>query len=168
MRTVRSNVRTALATLLAAVGVCCVALGPAAAARTDVPFKARLSGTAGFTSATSVEFHGTGQATHLGRLTNAGIAVLGPPTGGCPDGAPGIAAVHTDAFTAANGDELVIRMVNLACPTGPTSFHGTGRWTVIGGTGRFADATGAGSNEGNADFSTNTFELTLRGTLSRP
>jgi hypothetical protein len=38
---------------------------------------------------------------------------------------------------------------------------------VIGGTGRFADVTGAGSDEGNADFATNTFELTLRGTLSR-
>jgi hypothetical protein len=163
-----SNVRGVLATLLAAVGVCLVALAPAAAARSDVPFKARLSGTATFTSPSSVEFHGAGQATHLGRFTNGGIAILGPPTDGCPDGAQGIPAVHTETLVAANGDELVIRMVNVACPTGPASFRGTGRWTVTGGTGRFAHVTGAGSNEGNADFATNTFELTLRGTLSRP
>jgi hypothetical protein len=162
----RSNVRGAFATLLAAVGVCC-ALAPGAAARSDVPFKARLSGTAVFTSPTSAEFHGTGQATHLGRITNGGVAVLGPPTDGCPNGVQGIPNVHTETLTAASGDELSIRMVNLACPTGPTSFHGTGRWTVIGGTGRFAGATGAGSDEGDADFATNTFELTLRGTLSR-
>jgi hypothetical protein len=156
-----------LATLLAAIGVCCVALGPSAVARSDVPFEARLSGTAAFTSPTSVEFHGTGQATHLGRFTNGGVAILGAPTDGCPDGAQGIPNVHIETLTAADGDELAIRMVNLACPTGPASFHGTGRWTVIGGTGRFADATGAGSAEGHADFATNTFEFTLRGALSR-
>jgi hypothetical protein len=167
MRAVTSHVRRALATLLAAIGLCCVALGPAAAARSDVPFKARLSGTALFTSPTSVQFDGTGQATHLGRFTNDGVALLGSPTDGCPDGAQGIPNVHTETLTAANGDELVIRMANLACPTGPANFHGTGTWTVVGGTGRFADTTGAGSDEGHADFATNTFELTLTGTLTR-
>ena len=168
MGAVRSNILGALATLLAAVGVCFVAPGPVAAADSDVPFEARLSGTATFTSPTSAEFQGAGTATHLGRVTNGGIAILGPPTDGCPDGAQGIPNVHTETLTAANGDELMIRMVNLACPTGPASFHGTGRWTVIGGTGRFVNVTGAGSIEGNADFATNTFELTLSGALSRP
>jgi hypothetical protein len=167
MRSVGSKVRGPLVSLLVAVGVCCVVLGPPAAARFDVPFKARLSGTATFTGPTSVAFDGAGNATHLGRFTNSGVAILGPPTDGCPDGAQGIPAVHTDTLTAANGDELEIRMVNVACPTGPTSFHGTGRWTVVGGTGRFAEVTGAGSDEGNADFATNTFQMTLSGRLSR-
>jgi hypothetical protein len=157
MGAVGSSVRGALATLLTAAG-----------AGSDVPFEARLSGTAAFTSPTSVEFHGTGQATQLGRFANRGTAILGLPADGCPDSAQGIPNVHTETFVAANGDELVIRMVNVACPTGPTSFHGTGRWTVIGGTGRFADVTGAGSNEGHAEFATNTFMLTLSGTLSKP
>ena len=105
MGPVRSSVHGALATLLAAIGVCCVAPGPAAA-RSDVPFKARFSGTAVFTSPTSVEFHGTGHATHLGRFTDGGVALLGLPTDGCPEGAQGIPAVHIETLTAANGDEL--------------------------------------------------------------
>jgi hypothetical protein len=166
MGAVRSNIRGALASLLVTVGVGVVAFGPVAGAESDMPFTARLSGAATFTSPTSVEFLGTGTATHLGRFTNDGTAILGPLTDGCPNGTQGIPNVHTETLIAANGDELVVRMVNLACPTGPTSFHGTGHWTVIDGTGRFAGVTGAGTDEGNADFATNTFELTLNGTLS--
>ncbi len=69
-----------------------------------MPFKARLSVTAAFSSATTVEFHGAGNATHLGPL--------------------GIPNMHTETLTAADGDELVIRMVNVGCPTGPFTFHG--------------------------------------------
>ena len=73
--------------------------------------------------------------------------------------------MHTETLTAANGDQLVIRMVNVACHTGPFTCHGTGRWTVLGGTGRFEGVTGEGTDEGDADFETNTFVLTLTGTL---
>jgi hypothetical protein len=166
MGAVRSIVRGALASLLVTVGVGVGAFGTVAGADSDVPFTARLSGTAAFTSPTSVEFLGTGTATQLGRFTNDGRAILGPLTDGCPNGTQGIPNVHTETLVAANGDELVVQMMNLACPTSPTSFHGTGHWTVIGGTGRFAGVTGAGTNEGNANFATNTFELTLNGTLS--
>jgi hypothetical protein len=68
-------------------------------------------------------------------------------------------------LTAANGDQLVIRMVDVACPTGSVTFHGTGRWTVVGGTGRFEGVTGEGTMDGDADFETDTFALTLTGTL---
>ena len=166
MGAVRSNIRGALASLVVTLGVGVVAFGPVAGADSDVPFTAHLSGSATFTSPTSVEFDGTGTAMHLGRFTNDGTAILGPLTDGCPNGAQGIPNVHTETLIAANGDELVVQMLNLACPTSPTSFHGTGHWTVIGGTGRFAGVTGAGTNEGHADFATNTFELRLDGTLS--
>ena len=138
-----------------------------AAAKGEVPFKARMTGSAAFTSLTTVEFHGMGQATHLGRFAASGVAVLGESTGICPGGIPNVPNVHTETLTAANGDELVIRMVNVGCPTGPYTFHGTGEWTVLGGTGRFRNATGQGTNEGNADFESNTFELALTGTLMR-
>jgi hypothetical protein len=144
-----------------------VALTPATAANGEVPFKARLSGTAAFTSPTTVEFRGGGVASHLGRFQNEGVAVLGPPTNSCPGGTPGIPNVHVETLTAANGDELVIRAVDVGCPTGPFTFHGTGRWTVLEGTGRFRDATGSGTLEGNADFETNTFEITVTGSLSK-
>jgi hypothetical protein len=167
MGTAGSRIRRTFAGLLIAVGGGVAALGPVAA-ESGTPFNARLTGTAAFTSPTSVEFDGTGTATYLGRFTNDGVAVLGPPTDGCPNGMQGIPNVHTETLIAADGDELVIRMIDLACPTSPTSFHGTGQWTVLGGTGRFTDVTGAGSIEGDADFATNTFDLTLTGTLSRP
>ena len=166
MKGTRSRVRNALATVLAIVGIGLVALGPPAAADPDVPFTARLTGTAMFTSATSVDFDGAGTATHLGLVSNDGQTILGPPTAGCPNGLSGFPNIHTETLTAADGDELVVRMINLACPTGPTSFHGTGHWTVVSGTGRFSGVTGAGTADGNADFATSTFEITLSGALS--
>lgn len=144
------------------------ALLPAAATGSDMPFTARLSGSAAFTSPTSVEFHGTGAATHLGKVVSAGMALLESPTEPCPGGFLGYPNVHTETLTAADGDQLVIRMVNVGCPTGPYTFHGTGHWSVVSGTGRFEGVTGVGTNEGNADFEVNTFELVLTGTLSRP
>lgn len=152
--------------LAAVVTLGLVALAPATAAKGQVPFKARLSGTAEFTSPTTVEFHGGGIASHMGRILNDGLAILESPTNSCPGGTPGIPNVHTETLTAANGDELVIRMVGVGCPTGPYTFHGTGHWTVLAGTGRFQGVTGQGTDEGNADFETNTFELSLTGTLS--
>ena len=151
--------------LAAALTVGLIALTSATASNGQVPFKALLSGTAAFASPTTVEFHGVGHATHLGRFVGSGVANLEPPTGSCPGGAPGIPNVHTETLTAANGDALVIRMVNVGCPTGPFTFHGTGHWTVLGGTGRFQGVTGHGVNEGDADFETTTFALSLTGTL---
>ena len=156
-----------LVALGAAVTLAVLALTPATAANGQLPFKARLSGTAVFTSPTTAEFDGAGHATHMGRIVGNGVAILDPPTGSCPGVAPGIPNVHTETLTAANGDELVIRLVNVGCPTGPFTFHGTGHWTVLSGTGRFQGVTGQGTNEGDADFETSTFKLILTGTLSK-
>jgi hypothetical protein len=135
MRFLNSNGATRLVMLLSAVlapGL--IALPSATASDGQVPFNARLSGSAAFTSPATVEFHGAGQATHLGRFVGSGVALLEAPTGRCPGGTSGIPNVHTETLTAANGDELVLRMVNVGCPTGPFTFHGTGHWTVVGGT----------------------------------
>jgi len=129
-----------------------------------VPFRALMTGSAAFTSATTVEFHTTGLATHLGNFVASGFADLFASTGNCPGG-PNIPNVHTETLTAANGDELVIQMQNVACPTGPYTYHGIGHWTIIGGTGRFQNITGRGTNEGHADFEIGTFEMAYTGTL---
>jgi hypothetical protein len=152
-----------LAAAAAALGL--VAPAPANAAIEGVPFRAQLSGTAAFTSPTTVEFQGGGQAMYLGQFVSDGVAILGAPTGTCPGDVPGIPNVHTETLTAADGDQLVIRMVNFACPTGPFTFHGTGHWTVPGGTGRFEGVTGEGTIEGDANFETSTFALTFTGML---
>lgn len=150
---------------LAAVAALGLVAPTPANAVSEVPFTAHVSGTAAFTSPTTVEFHGRGQAMYLGRFVSDGVAILDPPTATCPGGVLGIPNVHTETLTATDGSQLVIRMVNLACPTGTFSFHGTGHWTVVVGTGRFDGVTGEGTDEGDADFGTNTFALTLTGTL---
>jgi hypothetical protein len=113
-----------------------VAPTPANAVNDGVPFTARLSETAAFPDPTTAEFHGRGQATYLCRFVSGGVAILEPPTGTCPSGVPGIPNVHIETLTAASGDQLGIRMVNVACPTGPTTFHGTATGSCSGGSGR--------------------------------
>jgi hypothetical protein len=132
----------------------------------DVPFSASFSGTVAFTSQTTVAFDGAGQATHMGRSSNAGVTtVVGPPNpAGC------IPNLNTETLTAANGDRLVIQSNDLACPIGPTTLHGAGHWVVVDGTGRFAGATGSGSLDGVSSFgpglSAGTFQFTLTGSVS--
>jgi hypothetical protein len=102
----------------------------------------------------------------MGQVTGEGLLSLGEPTPGCPGGVLGVPNLNTETLTASNGDTLTIRMEDLACPTGPSSFHGTGRWTITGGTGSFEHATGQGTSDGGADFATGTFTFTLSGTLA--
>lgn len=166
MRLVGSNRSTRLVLLLAgAVAAGLVALVPAQAASHDVPITIRLSGTAAFTSPTTVQFDGGGEAGHMGRVVNHGVALIGAPVSGCRGGVLGLPNVHTETITAVNGDVLVLRMLNLACPTGPSTYHGTGTWTVIDGSGRFVGTTGEGTCDGHADFAAQTFECTLTGVI---
>jgi hypothetical protein len=90
--------------------------------------------------------------------------VSGPAS--CPRG---FANINIETLTAANGDTLVLTGDHdEACPTGPNAVHGTGDWTVTGGTGRFAGATGQGTFDGVADFNRGTFSFQLTGTISAP
>lgn len=139
-------------------------------AATMVPFDASFSGTAIPTDPlVTVQFSGTGIATHMGLITNGGVATVHPnPTPWPVPCAGGVANTHIEKLTAANGDELDIESHNVACPTGPSSFHGTGIWFVIGGTGRFSGASGAGTLDGRVDFSTGAFTILLTGQISAP
>jgi len=130
-----------------------------------VPFQGSYSGTAAFTSATTALLTGTGIASYLGRSTNENhITVSGPAS--CPSG---FANINIETLTAANGDTLVLTGDHdQACPTGPEAVHGIGDWTVTGGTGRFAGATGQGTFDGVADFNKGTFSFQLTGTISAP
>jgi hypothetical protein len=151
--------------LVGAVIAGLAALAPAQAADSGVPITIRLSGTAVYTSETTVQFDGAGTATHLGQVTDHGLAVLSAPVPGCPGGALGLPSDHIETITAANGDTLVLRLTSFACPSGPNSVRCSGTWIVIDGTGRFADASGSGRCEGGADFGSNTFAGTLTGTI---
>ena len=158
--------RHMLVVMLIAMGTIGIGANSASAAGHQVPFQASYSGTAAFTSATTALFTGTGIASHLGRSTNVNhITVTGPATS-CSGG---FANVNRETLTAANGDKLELTgLHDVGCPTRPGVVHGTGDWTVTGGTGRFAGATGQGTFVGGADFNKGTFSFQLTGTISAP
>lgn len=138
----------------------------------NVPFSATFSGKARFdppSAPTRALFDGSGEATHLGATTNMGV--LAPmqfvPVPDCALGV-GIPHTHLETLTAANGDQLLLEMIDLACPVDQTfmRFHGTGNWTVVGGSGRFADASGSGTAVGEGDFIKGEYEFSLDGEIA--
>jgi hypothetical protein len=175
--------RTCLATVLAVVfaGAGCdtrtespvSAMSPAFDInRESVPFFGTFSGKARFdppAAPTRALFEGTGRASHMGATLNAGV--LAPlnfvPVSECALGV-GIPHTHLETLTAANGDQLFLEMIDLACPVDQTfmRFHGEGNWTVVDGSGRFANASGSGTVTGDGDFIEGVFEFSLTGELT--
>jgi hypothetical protein len=154
-----------VAVVLVATAPLLLGVPPAFATTAPLPFNATYSGSSAFTSPSTVSFLGSGTATHMGRITNVGTVVVTGPTGSCSGGN---ANVNTETLTDPNGDTLTISSQDVACPTGANQFHGTGQWTVTGGTGRFEGATGQGLADGGADFNAGTFTMTLTGTVRLP
>ena len=77
--------------------------------------------------------NGTGTATQLGRYTEHVVMTINIPT---------LSSMGAATFTAANGDTLTASVVGQATRTGPTALSIVEDYTITGGTGRFADATG--------------------------
>ena len=136
-----------------------------AAGNHQVPFKGSYSGSVVFGSNGAPLFNGTGIASHLGRSTNQGYVVFTTGSSTCTGGVPND---NYETLTAANGDSFTIVSHDVACPTGPGQYHGSGDWEVLGGTGRFAGATGQGTFDGNSDFNRGVFDIQLIGTISAP
>ena len=158
--------RTRNALIAVAGALVLTATAPASAADGEEPFNGSFSGSMAWSSPTTLAWTGAGQASGLGISQNTADVLLEP---GVPTPcANGVANINTETLIAANGDTLVIRMNDVACPVSPTVLHGTGHWDVVGGTGRFAGMSGHGTSEGNGDFAAGTFEFTLTGTLSHP
>ena len=115
-----------------------VALGSVAvsAAAAETPFKGTVhaveTGTVVFPTR-FLDRTGTGNATHLGRYTEHVVMQINIPT---------MSSMGSATFTAANGDTLTASVVGQATRTGPTSLSLVEVYTITGGTGRFADATG--------------------------
>jgi len=91
---------------------------------------------AGFT--TGANFSGTGQGTHLGNFVQSGNLFF---TGG-PDQNGVIPGQGSVTLKAANGDEL---RFSYAGTLNSANGIGQGNLTFIGGTGRFENASGAGT-----------------------
>jgi hypothetical protein len=158
----RYSLRVSYFTVLAAVAL--VFAPQPASAKRQVPFRASFDtvfeSTVNF-PIVSVHVTGDGKATHLGRTTiETTDQVVNLLTG---------TATATYHFTAANGDEVVVEFDFLALPT-PTGFTLAGNWEITGGTGRFTNASGSGTLEGRADFTSATGgvgHFTMTGTISR-
>jgi hypothetical protein len=89
------------------------------------------------TGALAGSFHAQGTATLLGQWSNVGAAVFTPR----PDGT--FRADGLVVYTASNGDKLIGTFTDGTLTiTGPTTGVGTATFVWIGGTGRFANASG--------------------------
>ena len=132
--------------LVAAFAVSLVSVASAVAAET--PFKGTL--TALETNQLvfpilSVNRDATGTATYLGKYTEHATFQVDVRTG---------SATGTATFTAANGDTLSASVVGQATRIGPTVLSIVEVYTITGGTGRFADATGGFTLESTLDQTT--------------
>ena len=98
---------------------------------------------------------GTGTATYLGRYTEHILMTIDLPT---------LSSTGTATFTSANGDTLTATVIGQATRTGPTTLSIVEVYTITGGTGRFADATGTLTLERTLDVTTGVSTGTFSGT----
>lgn len=112
------------------------------------------SGAAQFVSPTA--FIGAGKATHLGRYSEAGSVSFSPTAN------PAVFQVDGSiVYTAANGSELHATVIGeLNGLTGVI----TATVTYVGGTGRFASASGSATLAGQS-LPDGTITVTVRGTI---
>ncbi len=137
-----------------------------ASAGDQVPFSGKLEGAytrTGVYPKFHIEPKGIGNATHLGRFQFEiphDVDVSLTPAGG----------TGTFVFKAANGDTVFGTFSTSATPVPgmPGFIYAIEPMTILGGTGRFANATGSFQCERLVD----TFRLTstgsFKGTISRP
>jgi len=144
--------------LVAAFGVSLATVGVSAVAA-ETPFK----GTVGAVETGQVVFpirsitrEGTGTATYLGKYTEHVVMQVNLLTlhGG------GLAT-----FTAANGDILFATSDGQATRIGPTTLSIVEHYTITGGTGRFADATGRFTLESTLEQTTGASSGTFSGAI---
>jgi hypothetical protein len=132
----------------------------ARSAAVERPWKGRCEGLA-VLSGLQLQITGTCHIAHLGRTTLVAEQVLIPG----PDGFAGpLAFTSTVSYTAANGD--VVRTTDRGVATiGPDGVaHFVATETVVGGTGRFAGASGEGTRVG-ATASTGEGAYSFTGTI---
>jgi hypothetical protein len=116
----------------------------AAAAEVDVPMKGSIEVQAIYTpdletNTIRIEGNGSGNATHLGRFVAHYDVVLNLLTG---------VGAGEATFVAANGDRLFTYNVGQTSPTGnPGELRIVETYTITGGTGRFAGASGSFGGE---------------------
>lgn len=100
---------------------------------------------------------GTCQLSHLGRTAYAGVLELNLATG---------TQRGERTLTAANGDVLRVVAVGTSTPSGPGLVSFVATLTFVGGTGRFANATGQARGEGTANLAIRRTSVTIDGWIA--
>jgi len=113
-------------------------------APSERPLKGECDVAAVFTSETELLIVGTCELSHLGHTTVVAYQTIDP------NSFP-IAYTNATTYTAANGDELRTTDIGTATP-GPDGLTLSGAVTVIGGTGRFTNASGTADLTGAVAF----------------
>jgi hypothetical protein len=142
---------TATAVSLASIAISAVAA--------ETPFKGTVNAVETGTTVFPTRFldrEGTGTATYLGRYTEHVTMVINIPT---------LSSTGTATFTAANGDHLLATVAGQATRTSPTTLSIVEVYTITGGTGRFAGATGSFTLESTLDQTTGVSTGTLGGSI---
>lgn len=111
---------------------------------------------------TQINFNGSGSATHLGNITGALTRIQ--------DNQGNFGS--TAAMVGANGKDSIFLSISGQFTGGSGNnkcvFTSTGTYTVTGGAGAFANATGSGTISTQFDLCANTASGTYTGTISQP
>ena len=143
--------------LVVAVAVSLASVAVAVAAET--PFKGKLDAveTSQFAfPIASIDREGTGTATYLGKYTEHVTQQVNVLT---------MSSTGASTFTAANGDTLTASITGQATPTSPGVLSIAEVYTITGGTGRFAGATGTFTLESTLNLATGVSSGTFSGAI---
>ena len=138
---------------------------PSAAAVHTAPFNGHMSGSSVAISEVSNDIKATIFLEHLGKSQ-----LVGTTTVNGQSACGGFTGTEKDTITAANGDKIFLSGHGVSCPTTPTIFHDTVTFTINGGTGRFAEASGSGTTQTTITITSQTtasFTATITGTINR-
>jgi hypothetical protein len=138
-------------------------LSSAAYSAASIPVKGSFTSTCTSSGVPCGTF--AGRETPIGPFTGVITGVVAPGTGGCP---PAANACYTATVTTANGDQFDTFSINYL--TGFDSSTGQLEFlqqiNVVGGTGRFAHATGTSTAFGEASLDLSTYHYSVSGTIS--
>ena len=139
-------------------------LAATASAKEPLPFKGSIEALEAYQvngPTMLVTATGSGEATHLGRYTVSYEVEVDLPTGT----GTGLSA----RYVAANGDSLFAEGSGQATPTdNPSVFVVVETYTITGGTGRFAGATGSFTETRQVNIATGVTSGTMDGTITLP
>lgn len=164
--TMKTNVRTRIYLSLAAILWTAALAGSAVAGEKLMPFSGSLQAHEPFVfegpppGTLVVSGSGSGIATHLGRFTLTWAFRVNVADG---------TGAGTVTFIAANGDQLFTSASGSSEPTDtPGVFRIVEIQTILGGTGRFANATGSFAVERLTDLNTGFTSGSFHGTITSP